>query len=205
MSRIEQLASQQGAKGQQLNIDLAEDLVASHDLAGIQEIVAGLTAKQKIANDCIKVLYEVGARQPELIADNVQVFLNGLTSKNNRLVWGSMTALAEIVNLRTAEIFAQVDLITAVLETGSVIAIDNAVTVLAELCAANSDDAVKLWPILLTHLTTCRSKEVPQHAERTLPAVTPANQPEFVATLQQRWSELTAAQQKRVRKMLNAL
>lgn len=202
---MEQLASQHGENGQQLNIELAEDLVVSHDQVGIQEIITGLIAKQKIANDCIKVLYEVGAREPELIAMYAPNFLAGLTSKNKRLVWGSMTALAEIADLKADQIFEQVDLIVQVLHTGSVIAIDNAVTVLAKLSAVQSAFSKKIWPVLLTHLATCRAKEVPQHATRTLPAINDENQADFVVTLQKRMSELTPAQQKRVNKIIELI
>lgn len=202
MTVLEQLASAQNIKGEQPNIDLAETLVASKNQSDIAAVVAGLTAKQKVANDCIKVLYEIGARAPELIAPYDQQFLDGLKSKNNRLVWGSMTALSEIVELQAAHIYAQVDVVLAAFESGSVITIDNGVTVLAKLSAANDSYQARLFPFLLQHLTTCRAKEVPQHAERTMIAVNANNSAEFVKVLQKRLPELSSAQQKRVNKIL---
>jgi hypothetical protein len=77
---------------------LAEELCRNNDIAGIKEVVVGFTGADKaIANDYIKVLYEIGERKPELIADYLSEFISHLRSKNNRLVWGSMTALVKIV------------------------------------------------------------------------------------------------------------
>lgn len=78
------------------NIELAEYLVEKEDVEGIFEVIQGLKMDRGIANDCIKVIYEIGERKPLLIADYVSVFLDALTSRNNRMVWGVMTALSTI-------------------------------------------------------------------------------------------------------------
>ena len=55
---------------------MAEELCRSTDTAGIKEIVVGFIGEDKaIANDCIEVLYEIGERKPELIADYVYEFI----------------------------------------------------------------------------------------------------------------------------------
>ena len=40
----------------------------------------------RTAGDCMKVLYKLGTRKPELIAPYTDVFIDLLASKNNRLV-----------------------------------------------------------------------------------------------------------------------
>ena len=58
---IEKLACRLGRNDEKPNIELAEFLCQHKDAAGIGEIVAGLKGKDKaIANDSIKVLYEIG-------------------------------------------------------------------------------------------------------------------------------------------------
>ncbi len=53
----------------------------------------------------MKVLYEIGYLTPELIADYADDFLKLLRSKNNRMVWGGMIALATIAETKPREIW----------------------------------------------------------------------------------------------------
>ena len=106
---IEKLACNMGRNDEIPNIELAEELCAKKDSKGIKEIADGLYDEDEAAaNDCIKVLYEIGQRKPELICDYVPVFLSLLKSKNNRLIWGAMTALSYTALLRPSEIFSQI-------------------------------------------------------------------------------------------------
>ena len=94
---LELLACRLNRSDETPNIELAQKLCDSQDTQGIKEIVEGLKSdEQAVANDCIKVLYEIGQRKPELIADYAINFIYGLSDKNNRLVWGSMRALGSV-------------------------------------------------------------------------------------------------------------
>jgi len=132
---IEKLACKLGRNDEIPNIELAEFLSQNSDAAGIKEIVSGLTGKDKaVANDCIKVLYEIGERKPELICEYANDFIYCLYSKNNRLVWGSMIALAKIVLLSSQQIYDKIDAIMSAYENGSTITVDNSISVFAGLC-----------------------------------------------------------------------
>ena len=54
----------------------------------------------------------------------MNVFVKLLKSRNNRLVWGGMTALSTIAGLKAKEIFEQIDVIKQAIEDGSVITAD---------------------------------------------------------------------------------
>ena len=96
---LEKLAYSLGRNDEEPNIDLAKKLVKSKNKKGIKEIVNVLSnSKEQIANDCIKVLYEIGELEPKLISEYAGDFIQLLQSKNNRLVWGAMTALSKIVS-----------------------------------------------------------------------------------------------------------
>ena len=56
-----------------------------------------------------------------------------LESKNNRLIWGGMTALSTITDLKHKEVFETLDKIMRVTDTGSVITTDNGVKNLIKL------------------------------------------------------------------------
>jgi predicted DNA-binding protein (MmcQ/YjbR family) len=97
---IELLACRLGRNDEAPNVELAQKLCDNKDMKGVQELVEGLkSGEQAVANDCIKVLYEIGQRKPELIADFADDFITALSGKNNRVAWGSMTALTYIASL----------------------------------------------------------------------------------------------------------
>ena len=188
-------------KDEHLNISLAEKIVAENNEEGIKELVSGLQEK-KIANDCIKILYELGERKPELIASEVQVFLDLLASKNNRLVWGSMTALSTIAHLKGAEIFAQLTKVEEAYEKGSVITVDNAISVFSKVASTSPAFSKVIFPKLCAHLKTCRVKEIPQHAKRISVAVNEENKALFLESLKIREKELSKSQEKRLEAVL---
>jgi hypothetical protein len=93
---LEKLAYSLGRNDEEPNIELAKELAKTKNKKDIKEIVNGLNnPKEQIANDCIKVLYEIAGIAPELVSEYAGIFVQLLTSKNNRLVWGSMTLLAK--------------------------------------------------------------------------------------------------------------
>jgi len=203
---LEKLACRLGRNDEAPNIELAEELCRNSDTAGIKEIVDGFTGEDRaVANDCIKVLYEIGERKPELIADYADEFISRLRSKNNRLAWGSMTALAKIAGLTPRPIFSKLSLIVAAYEDGSVITVDNSISVFAGLCRADESYAIEVLPILLKHLQKCKPKEVPQHAERASVCFNSGNAGAFIEALERRLPHLAAAGQARVKKLLKKL
>jgi len=79
---IERLACKLGRNDEAPNIELAVELSRNNDRTGIKEIVDGFVGADKvIANNCIKVLYEVADKKPELIADYANEFIKCLNSK----------------------------------------------------------------------------------------------------------------------------
>ena len=199
---IELLACQLGRNDEVPNIELAEKLCSSGDKDGIHEIADGLKSDdQAIANDCVKVLYEIGQRKPELIADFADYFITVLSSKNNRIVWGSTMALAYITPLKSESVFNRLSEIITAYKKGSVITVDNSISVFAELCKANCDFQSTVFPILLDHLANCRAKEIPQHAERIAVCIDSSNKEAFTKTLDARVNELSEAQKSRIAKL----
>ena len=199
---IELLACGLGRNDEIPNIELAEKLCEDMDLDGIKEIADGLKSKEQgVASDCVKVLYEIGQRKPELIADFTDDFITALSSKSNRIVWGSMTALAYIAPIKPEIIFRRLHEVIAAYKNGSVITVDNSISVFAQLCKANGDYRTTIFPILLSHLEHCRAKELPQHAERIAVCVDSNNKNAFIQALDARAGELTDSQRKRLLKL----
>jgi hypothetical protein len=203
MSVLNRLASSLGRRDEIPNQELARDLAANKDKASIREIAENLWNRDKhIQADCIKVLYEVGYIEPKLISDYAEDFVKLLRSKNNRLVWGGMTALAEVAKVNPNAVFKHLNAIKKAKETGSVITVDNAISTLAYTAAAKEEYNQAIFPYLLNHLSGCRPKEVPQHAERSFPAVNSSNKADFIKVLEKRIEDLSGAGLSRVKKVI---
>ena len=204
MSALDRIAHFQSRRDELPNQELARDLASSKDRAGIWEIAENLWNQDKgIQADCIKVLYEIGYIQPALIADHVEDFIKLLKSRNNRLVWGGMIALGTVADLKPDVIFAHLSEIQKAINTGSVITVDNGVRTLALAASQGGKYNKAIFPYLIDHLKTCRPKDVPQHAEKTLQAVVnSSNMKEFTTVLEKRMEDLTGSGLARVKKVI---
>ena len=203
MSILNKIAFYQDRRDETPNQELAQALSQTRNQADIREIAENLWNKEpNIQSDCLKVLYELGYLAPELIAEYADDFLKLLKHHNNRIVWGGMIALSTVADLKAAEIFPHVDEIVQVMEKGSVITIDNGIKVLALVASQKEDFRKVFFPTLLEHLRTCRPKEVPQHAEKSLPAITAGNKSDFIRVLEKRLEDMTASQTARLKKII---
>ncbi len=202
-SILSRLASAQNQQSELPNQELARELAASLDQAGIRELVENLgNQKRAIQSDCVKALYEIGYLKPDLIAPYAADFLKLLRSRNNRLVWGGMIALSTIAPLVAGELYPHLELIRKAMDRGSVIAVDAGVLTLAGIASQNREYNRAIFPYLLHHLQTCRPKEVPQHAEKTLLAVNAENKEEFIRLIEDRLEDATPPQAARLRRVI---
>ena len=203
MSVLQQIAYFQDRRDDVPNQQLAQALAAQQYAGGIREIAQNLWHENPaVQSDCLKVLYEIGYLNPALITDYVGDFLKLTRSKNNRLVWGAMIALATIAALKADVIAEHFEDLVQVMAQGSVITRDNGMKALAAAAASHPDHNSLIFPFLLQQLATCRPKEVGQYAEAVVVAVNAHNKEAFAAVLDKRTGDLTAAQMARVRKVL---
>lgn len=205
MSVLNKIAHFQNRRDETPNQVLAKDLAEKKNRKGIREIAENLwNENPNIQSDCLKVLYEIGYLNPELIADYAGDFLKLMKSRNNRLVWGSLIALSTIAGLKAEEIYGHYEEIWKVMDKGSVITVDNGVKTLALVAAGNDARRKKIFPYLLRHLETCRPKDVPQHSEKIVVAVNAKNRDEFIQVLEKRMVDMTGSQVTRVKRVMRA-
>lgn len=204
MSVINNIAYYQNRRDEVPNQQLAHQLAESRDKTGIQEIAENLWNKNKnVRSDCLKVLYEIGYRDPHLIAEYVDDFLKLLDEKDNRMVWGGMIGLATIADLRPHEIWERIDDVIAAVDKGSVITVIWGVKTLARVAASDQAYRLKLFPILIDQLHECLPRDVPLHAESILCAVDKTFSAPFLLALESRKPELTSSQKKRLNQVIN--
>ena len=203
MTALQRIAHFQNRRDEIPNQELARELAAACDRDGICEIAENLRNSNKsIQSDCIKVLYEIGYIDPSLIAEYAEDFIRLLHSHNNRLLWGGMIALSTVAELKPQVVIMHLDEIETAMEKGSVITVDNGVQVLARAASTNEKYAREIVPYLLEHLRTCPLTHIPQHAEKSLPAVNATNKSRFISVLSSRMDDLSSPALARVKKVL---
>jgi hypothetical protein len=204
MSVLGKLASALERNDERPNVELAEALVAKPDRRAIAELADALsngTVAQQ--NDAIKVLYEIGERKPELVAMHTDAFLALLGSKNNRNVWGAMSAIDTIAAVRAKDVAAHLKAILAAADKGSVIAKDKAMSILSKLALAGEQRAM---PALLDRLADAAPNQFPMYAELALLAVTPTHKARFRSILETGLKTIDQpAKRTRVEKVLRKL
>lgn len=198
MSAIGQLASSLNRRDEVPNQELANAILSSNNKKAVKELVENLQNKSKdVQSDCIKVLYEIGAVKPGLIAEYINNFIDLLDNKNNRLQWGAMTTLHAITNEKPEAIYKALPTIIAVADKGSVITNDHCVGILIKLAAIKkyADDA---FALLLKRLKKCATNQLPMYAEQALPVIDEGKKTLFIKTLTGRLPEIEK-ETKRVR------
>lgn len=200
-SITDQLRANASRRDEQANIEMAESIAKRTDFDAVAEVVANL-GDRKLAADCIKILYEIGERKPELVATHAEIFFELLDHKNNRLVWGAMSAIDEIASLRSDLVYSYLDKLREVTEKGTVITRDHYVNILVKL-AATKDGII---PLILEQLADAPVNQFPTYAERSAALFRQHDRAEFTAILTRRAPEMnTEAKRKRIAKVLKGL
>ena len=203
---MEYLSTFQDTTDQLPNIELAAKLVKRRDIETIEEIADNLNSRfQSIAGDCIKVMYEIGKTEPELIARYFDKFILLLSSKNNRMVWGAMYAIAQTAPYRIEKANENFEAIEAAYNTGNAITIDSSVEVFAHIASADVSNSHKAYELLINHLKHYRAKDIPQQCEKIFICINESNSDEFKQALEGRLGEMAQLQQVRVKRILKKI
>ncbi len=206
MSILNQLACALGRRDEIPNVELAKKIVKANDVSAIKELVQNLNNKSKdIPADCIKVLYEVGYHKPELIAKYYKDFLFLLNHKNNRMLWGALTALSAIVKNNPKVIFDNLSAILECADKSSVIAKDHAAKILTTLSEDKKYQNVTL-PILIDFINVSPENQFPTYAENAMHVLDKQYKVVMKQVLETRLPKMkTPTKIKRVEKMLKKL
>lgn len=202
---INKIAFHQNIRSEIPNQELAKELADAENSDGIKEIAGYLYDKNKsISSDCIKVLYEIGYLMPELIADYVDTFIDLLSSKINRMVWGGMIALATVSKIKSSRIYQDIDLILMKIETGTVITEVWGLITITNLSIVNSEYKAHLFPVLCDYLEKCRPIDFAKRLETILPVVSDSDEEEIVFNIvEMKKGDLSEGQKKKLQTVIN--
>lgn len=149
------------------NINLAETICSTSDIESVSELVELLNhSDSAVQADAVKVLYEIGERNPSMIAGYLPQFIALLNHKNNRMIWGSMCAIDAAVSANPKAVYKNLSVIMETAEKGSVITKDHAVSILVKLC-----ESPKFYPdcieLLLELTITAPENQFPSYCEKS--------------------------------------
>lgn len=207
MKALDLIASNFHRRDDKPNKRLAQQIVQAYAADWVKELVDNLHHPDKnIQSDCIKTLYEIGELgAADLIAPYVGEFVGLLSSKNNRMVWGAMSALDTIAPVNPSEVFGSLSQIVVAIDSGSVITKDHGVGVLATLSGIEEYKEIAL-PLLFEQLRTCVAKQLPQYAEKAAAVVAEESINMLISIIHERFEEVeTDTRKKRLTKILKQL
>ncbi|MCH4889678.1 hypothetical protein EZV73_19000 [Acidaminobacter sp. JC074] len=201
MAYIDEIAYNLGRRDEVPNQELARRLASEENVTGLDEMASYLYDKNKsVASDCLKVLYEAGYIRPDLISKYVDTYLDLLSSKNNRMVWGAMIAIWNIAAIEHEKIYARIDLILNKIKTGSLITHVTGIKVLLVLASVEKDYYDNLYPILLDYLKACRPIDFGKRVEDYMVILNDDNKDDLLDIVRGRFDGLNKNQTKRVTK-----
>ena len=207
MTVLDKLATSLNRNDEMPNQELAEQIVKENDKKAIKELISNLNNPDKnIQSDCIKVLYEIGERNPSLIAEYANEFIALLNKNNNRLIWGAMTALDALTIENPTTVYLGLAKIIDASNKGSVITKDHTVNILIKLCTVKqySDEA---FALLIEQLKSCPTNQLPMYSENAAKIIHNKIKAEvFVNTLSSRLDQVEKeSKRKRIEKVIKYL
>lgn len=162
----ERLANALGRSDEAPNISLAEKIAKSSDAEAVNELIILMHDKKAaVRHDAIKVLYETGDRNPELIIPYKKDFLGLLLQPDNWMKWGAMAALFTIGKAKPGLLAKHLPEIVDAMDKGSVITRDHGIYILCSVSAIKKhhDDCMVL---LLEQIEKAPVNQMPMYAEK---------------------------------------
>ncbi|MFT6657950.1 hypothetical protein [Maritalea sp.] len=207
MPIADQLASTLDRSDEKPNIELAQKLAAQSDAnSEILELLSIVNNGTKaLAHDAIKVLYELAALRPQRFGDKFDFILDLLATKDNRILWGSLTLISATCTYNAEAIVQQLPQILSAADRGSVIAKDNVNAILLQLAsiAKYRDDVL---PKLHVQLKNAAPNQLPMYAENAAKTLSSGEHPELVHILFSRLDDMpTPAKRARLAKAIAEL
>jgi hypothetical protein len=204
---LDKLATSLNRRDEVPNQELARQIIHDDDADAVKELIKALNHKDRaIQSDCIKTLYEIGEAKPDLIAKYYREFGALLDSRHQRLVWGAMMALDTITTSEPRKLYGMLAKILEVADTsGSVIARDHAVGILAKLAALDryKDDCL---PLLIEQIAGCPKNQFAMYVEKAGPVIDAKHRTRFLKVIEARAQTLERdSQRKRVARVLKKL
>lgn len=207
MTVANRFARSLGANNEGPNKQLAEEIVASQDLAAIEEIASLITSAPNpdVLSDALKVIEMIGGQQPELVQDLFGPIFLLIQHKTNKVKWRAMCALSSFAHLQPGKAFEGLGDILQAMDSGSVIARDHGMQILLRLYTRPTYQDT-LSPLIAEQLLIAPDNQLGQYAEKWMGVILHEDRSKLIQILEARLPELTSpSHQKRISRVLMKL
>ncbi|MEQ8906629.1 hypothetical protein [Ekhidna sp.] len=188
----EQLAFALDRNDQEPNKRVAKQIVDAGGEKEVEELVSFIETrpKQRAQSDAILALAYVGELSPKLLAGHVDFLIRQLTRPINRVVFGSMIALAHIAHLQRKKIFDALPKIIDTMDGGTVVTRDHGFRIMISLYR---DDQFQedMFLLIQEQLIKAPSNQLGQYAERIIEVLNKKHLNSLIETLEERRNDIT--------------
>lgn len=169
----ELLANAMGRNDEEPNIKLAVLMAGSADEAAVGELVGLLDHPEApVRSDAIKVLYEISRRNADLIIPHLKKLVKLLSGKENRMIWGAMSALSPLSQSHPKLLVRYLPIIVATMEKGSAITRDHGIYTLCHVARLKKQYS-NCVELLLEQIQKAPVNQVPMYGEKTAAILLP--------------------------------
>ncbi len=184
------LSSALGQKDQAPNHQLARRIVAGEFSAG--ELVAFFETRPHPdeQKDAILTLAYVAEQSPDLMVPYVDFLLQNFHSKINRVVWGSMIALAHIASKIPDKMYQSLPAVIDAMHATTVVGRDHGFKILV-VCYGQEKYREDVFALILEEILLAPSNQVGQYVERFIEVILPEHTDVLKKVLEELRKELT--------------
>lgn len=192
MSIQNQLAHSLGRKDQVPNKALAQSIADAEYMSGLNKLIQFIESGpiDRLQMDAMLAIAYVAEQKPQLVVDHVDFLISKLNDPINRVIWGSMIALAHMADLVSDKLFEALPKVIDAMDAGTVVTRDFGFRILVSLYKVEQfcDD---VFYIISDQIILAPSNQLGQYVERMIPIVKVDHKKKLIAILEERNVDLT--------------
>ena len=171
---------------------MAKQIVDAGGTKEVKELVSFIKSKpkQRAQSDAILALAYVGEQAPALLSGEAPFLISQLNSSVNRVVFGSMIALAHIAHLTKGMLFDSLPQIIDAMDSGTVVTRDYGFRIMVTLY---TDGKYKedMFLLIQEQLMKAPSNQLGQYAERLMEVLNKDHLKPLIDTLEDRCNDVS--------------
>lgn len=191
MSIQNQLAHSLGRKDQAPNKALAQAVADAEDVDGLKELIQFIETRphKRLQMDGMLTIAYVAEQKPSLVVDHVDFLISKLNDPINRVIWGSMIALAHMSDAISDKLFEALPKVIDAMDAGTVVTRDFGFRILVSLYKLEQycDD---VFYTISDQIILAPSNQLGQYVERMIPVVKADHKRKLIAILEERKGDL---------------
>ena len=188
----DKLAYSLNRKDQKPNKILATEIVNSLGASGVEELIAFFETKphKELQKDCALTMAWVAEIKPDLVLPYTDYLIGKLEDPINRVIWGSMIALAFVAHLEKEKLFETLPKILDVMDAGTVVTRDHGYRIMMVLYEDQRFQE-DMFPLVLEQLSKAPSNQLGQYTERLVSVLNNLHIKSLVDVLEERRGDIT--------------